>query len=173
VQLTLFDVGDAGAVPARRPGELGPTRSEKWDARLRALARHIAAWSKDPSTQVGAVIADANHRIVSVGYNGFPAGVDDDDVRLQDRATKLLYTVHAETNAVLFARRDLAGCTLYTWPFMPCARCAVLIIQSGLSAVVAPATPPALAVRWDVEVAAAETMLREAGVTLDLYAERP
>jgi dCMP deaminase len=150
---------------------LRPKQFEKWDTRLRVLARHIAAWSKDPSTQVGAVIADTRHRVVSVGYNGFPAGVDDDDTRLQDRATRLLYTVHAETNAILFAQRDLAGCTLYTWPFMPCARCAALIIQSGLSAVVAPTTPPALAVRWDLEVTAAEKMLREAGVTLDLYAE--
>ena len=43
------------------------------------LAKHIGSWSKDPSTKVGAVIVDDKNRIVSVGYNGFPRGVEDSE----------------------------------------------------------------------------------------------
>ena len=46
--------------------------SAKWDTRFLGLATHISAWSKDPSSQVGAVITDGN-RIISLGYNGFAA----------------------------------------------------------------------------------------------------
>jgi len=43
-----------------------------WSAQLASLR------SKDPSTQVGACIVDADQRIVSIGYNGFPRGCSDD-----------------------------------------------------------------------------------------------
>ena len=45
---------------------------EKWDDRFIELANFVASWSKDPSTQVGAVIANSNtKRVVSMGFNGF------------------------------------------------------------------------------------------------------
>jgi len=75
----------------------------KWDSRFMDLARLVASWSKDPSTQVGAVIVDQDKRIVSTGFNGFPRCVNDSPV---DREVKLLRTIHAEENALLFARRD-------------------------------------------------------------------
>mgnify|MGYP002128816433 CR=1 FL=1 len=81
----------------------------KWDARFIALASLVASWSKDPSTQVGAVIVDQDKRIVSTGFNGFPQGVNDAPV---DREVKLLRTIHAEDNALLFARRNVAGIDL-------------------------------------------------------------
>lgn len=49
----------------------------KWDSRFMDLARLVAGWSKDPSTQVGAVIVDPDKRIVSTGFNGFPRCVND------------------------------------------------------------------------------------------------
>ncbi|MBO0217682.1 cell division protein DedD, partial [Vibrio sp. Vb2880] len=48
----------------------------KWAKRLYQMAELVASWSKDPSTQVGAVITKQN-RIVSVGFNGYPHGVSD------------------------------------------------------------------------------------------------
>ncbi len=36
--------------------------SEKWDRRFIELAQHIATWSKDPSSRVGAVIVDEHRR---------------------------------------------------------------------------------------------------------------
>jgi len=107
----------------------------KWDYRFLELAKLISTWSKDPSTQVGAVITDENRHVVSMGYNGFPRGVDD-DIRLQTREQKLKLIVHAEQNALLFANQKLEGCTIYTYPFMPCSTCAGQIIQVGITRVV-------------------------------------
>lgn len=107
----------------------------KWDYRFLDLAAFISSWSKDPSTKVGAVIVDKNNRIVSVGYNGFPKHIEDND-RLKERNIKYNIIVHGEINAILFANKSVEGCTLYTYPFMPCPRCAGLIIQSGIKRVV-------------------------------------
>lgn len=107
----------------------------KWDNRFIELAKLAGSWSKDPSTQVGAVIVDENNRIVSVGYNGFPRGIEDNK-RLLDREEKYDIIVHAEVNALMFANKSVERCTLYTWPFQPCSRCAGLIIQSGIKRVV-------------------------------------
>ena len=75
--------------------------SEKWDKRFLALAEHIARWSKDPSTKIGAVIVDPNKRVVSLGYNCFPRGVEDSEERLENREVKYKIIVHCERNALL------------------------------------------------------------------------
>jgi dCMP deaminase len=108
----------------------------KWDKRFISLARHVAQWSKDPSTKVGAVIVDENKRIISLGFNGFAVGVDDNDELLNNRELKLQAILHAEENAILFAKQDLSKCTLYVWPLMTCAKCASKIIQSGIKRVI-------------------------------------
>lgn len=110
--------------------------TERWDARLLDMARLVASWSKDPNTQVGAVISDLNHRIISVGFNGFPRGIADDD-RLHDPTTKLGIVIHAEDNAILNASVRLDGATLHT-THAPCSRCAAKLIQVGISKVVMP-----------------------------------
>ncbi len=138
--------------------------SEKWDQRFLDLAQHISTWSRDPSTKVGAVIVDSKKRVVSVGYNGFPQGIKDDD-RLNDRTFKYSATVHGEINAILFAERDLAGCTLYTWPFQPCSNCAAIVIQSGIKRIVAPRNRPE---RWRESMEAAAALFEEAGVGVTL-----
>lgn len=138
----------------------------KWDKRFLDLAQHIAQWSKDPSTKTGAVIVDDKQRIVSVGFNGFPRGVDDSPERYLDRETKYKLIVHCERNALLFAERNVEGSTLYTWPFMSCSQCAAMVIQSGIKRCVAPVVPPHLWERWGVDMALAAQMFREAGVEL-------
>lgn len=112
-------------------------RKLKWDLRYLELAQLVSTWSKDPSTQTGAVIVDGDNHIVSVGFNGFPKYVKD-DLRLFDREKKYEMIVHCEVNAILFAKRDLQYATLYTYPFMSCSRCAGVVIQSGIRRVVAP-----------------------------------
>ena len=134
-----------------------------WNQRFLSLAEHIAQWSKDPSTQVGAVIVDPSRRIVSTGYNGLPQGVDDTDNRLHTREIKYEMIVHGEINAILFAKQDLLGSTLYTWPFMPCSRCAGIVIQSGIKIVVAPLNDSP---RWKDSFQLSQTMFAEAGVQL-------
>lgn len=106
-----------------------------WHDRFFEMARMVGSWSKDPSTQVGAVIVRPDRTIASVGYNGFPRGVSDDPDVLEHRPAKYLRTVHAEANAILSAREPLHGCTLYVTPLHPCANCAGLIIQAGIVSV--------------------------------------
>lgn len=140
----------------------------KWDERFLSLAEFVASWSKDPSKQVGAVIVDDKKRIVSLGFNGFPAGIADDD-RLDDRETKYDIIIHAEINALLFAGRKLEGCTMYVWPIPPCCRCASQIIQSGISRVVAPAVEETDK-RWYDSVRHGENLMKEAGIRVILAA---
>ena len=140
-----------------------------WDIRFLDLAKHISLWSKDPSTKVGAVIFDSDKRIVSIGYNGFPKGVCDDPQRYDDRDMKYKMVVHAEANAILFAQRNLNGCSIVTYPFMPCSGCASLIIQSGIKRCIAPKLSEELAKRWKDSCDISRTMFKEAGVELCLY----
>ena len=134
--------------------------------RFLELAKLVASWSKDESTRVGAVIVDEDRRIVSTGYNGFPRGVADSPELLANREVKYKLIVHAETNALLFAKRDLTGCTMYTWPFMSCAQCAGKIIQAGITMVVSVENDNP---RWAADFELSKSMFTQAGVTLVLY----
>lgn len=132
-----------------------------WQQRFIDLATHIATWSKDPSTRVGAVIVDDNKRIVSVGFNGPPRFTHDNPAR--ERPARLLRTLHAEENAILFAGGDLSGCALYS-SHHPCAHCAAQIIQVGIAVVRYPPTPADFSIRWYADITEAQAMFREAGV---------
>lgn len=110
--------------------------SNNWDAKFMGLARHVATWSKDRSTKVGCVIVDNRQRVVSLGYNGFPRGVDDDDDSRHTRPAKYAWTEHAERNAIYNTLTDLYGTTLYIH-WYPCMDCARAIVQSGIARMVA------------------------------------
>lgn len=139
-------------------------KNEKWDHRFLRLASEISTWSKDPSTQTGAVIVGSNRHIVSVGYNGFPNGLEDTPERLNDRSTKYSMIVHCEMNAVINSPTPVHGCTLYTWPFLSCDRCAVHMIQAGITRVVAPVLPERLYDRWLESVNKTKVYFKEAGI---------
>lgn len=110
-----------------------------WDEYFMGLAHLSALRSKDPNTQVGAAIVDENHRAVSVGYNGFPTGVSDDEFPWSREGgvltSKYAFVVHAELNAILNSQRSVRGCTIYVSLF-PCNECAKAIIQSGIKKIV-------------------------------------
>lgn len=134
----------------------------KWDQRFLDLAAVVATWSKDSSTQVGSVIVDKRNRVVSLGFNGFPHGVQDDIPFERDE--KLRRTIHAEGNAILHARGNTEGCRIYV-THTPCARCAALIIQAGITQVITPpSTSTHFEVRWADDIASAQQMFLEAGV---------
>lgn len=136
-----------------------------WDDRFLELATVISSWSKDPSTQVGAVIVDDDNRVISIGYNGFPKGIKDDH-RLSNRDLKYEMVVHAEANALLFANAPVKGCTIYTWPFQPCSRCASLIIQAGIRRVVSVENKDQ---KWCGNFQLAHDMLTEARVVVETF----
>ncbi|CCZ22164.1 deoxycytidylate deaminase [Acetobacter sp. CAG:977] len=141
----------------------------KWQKRFFDLAKLVATWSKDPSSQVGAVIVDDKKRIVSVGFNGLPIGVKDTEERLNTREIKYELIVHAEANAILTAPKSVAGCTIYVHPYLPCSRCAGAIIQSGIKKVVVEDRP--IPERWLNNFMLAKSILEEAGVEIEIVAQ--
>lgn len=117
---------------------MGIEEKNKWDHRFLELARHVSGWSKDKSTQVGAIIVGFKKEILSVGYNGLPRGADDDKPERNERPEKLFWYEHAERNAIYNAARigtSLRSSTIYS-SLCPCMDCARGIIQSGISRVV-------------------------------------
>lgn len=137
-----------------------------WDQRFMGLASYVANWSKDPSTKVGAVIVNGKKQVLSMGYNGFPRGVDDNEERYNDRPTKLKFVAHAERNALDNAYVDVDGATLYSTLY-PCSECAKGIIQRGIKKVVTSRQwleHQTTAFQFDVT----ETMFKEAGVEIEL-----
>lgn len=137
-----------------------------WDEYFMGLAHLSAKRSKDPSTQVGAVIVSKDHRVVGIGYNGFPNGCSDDefpwDREGEFTQTKYPFVVHAELNAILNSNSDLRGCSIYVSLF-PCNECAKAIIQSGISRIVYESDKYA-----DTDgTKASKRMLKAAGVQLE------
>ena len=121
----------------------------KWDHRFLELAQRVSTWSKDPSTQTGAVIVGPDRGVISVGFNGFPKGMPDDPVLYDNREEKYSRIVHCEINALLYAGRSIPeGSTLYTVPFMSCDRCVVQMLQAGIKRFVAPVASQEKLVRW-------------------------
>lgn len=142
---------------------------EKWDLRFLSLAKHISSWSKDPSTKVGAVIADEKHRVISLGYNGFPRGVPDNPDDYLNRDEKLKRVLHAEQNALAFSHKgDLEGCTIYTYPLFPCHRCALEVIQRGITRVVSVEYCPH-DTRWGESCDLSKKLFKEASIEVVLY----
>jgi len=139
----------------------------KWQARFMALAKEVSTWSKDSSSQVGAVIVRPDRTICSIGFNGFPRGVEDGSDRIANRDTKLLFTIHAEMNAILSAKEPLKDYSIFVWPFQPCAHCAASIIQSGIKEVYCPFNAHLESYeRWANSFKASLQMFDEAGVSV-------
>ncbi len=136
----------------------------KWAQRFYQMAELVGSWSKDPSTQVGAVITKQN-RIVSVGFNGYPHGISD-SANTDDRDMKYLKTLHAEENAILYAKRDLSSCEIWVTHF-PCPNCAAKIIQTGLKVVHSPQPSDDFLSRWGDKIKVSQDMFDQAGVEVD------
>lgn len=136
----------------------------KWTSRFLDLAQHIAQWSKDPSTKVGAVAVETtSKRVLETGYNGPPRGVRDLPTRFE-RPAKYYCTAHAEQNLVAHAARSvLAGSTVYV-THAPCCDCAKLLINAGVAKVVYGAGQTNMKPEM---FTAAATMFAEAGVEVE------
>lgn len=148
--------------------------SIKWDERFLSMAQLISKWSKDPRTKVGAVIVRPDRTVASLGYNGFPRGIEDHNHRLDDPETKNSLVVHAEMNAILHSSESLKGYTIYCWVptfYSPtCDRCAASIIQAGIVRVVgyrAADDNATAARRASIDIKAAK-MYEEVGIKVDL-----
>ena len=139
-----------------------------WDRYFLYIAEAVSVKSKDPSTKVGAVIVDAQNRIIATGFNGFPHRMADHKADYDCRATKYKKTVHAEMSAILSCERPLGGCTLYTWPMPPCEACAILICQTNISRVVAPPPEGGVESRWGSSVITAAEYMCKCGIKCEV-----
>jgi dCMP deaminase len=113
-------------------------RVPSWDHYFLEICRTVSRRSKDPDTQLGAVIVGPAHEIRSTGYNSLPRGIRDDVPERLQRPTKYLWMEHAERNAIYNAARhgtSMEGCTLYCG-LLPCMDCARAIVQAGIREVV-------------------------------------
>lgn len=119
-----------------------PSKSAlSWDEYFMLQAMIAAFKSKDPSTKVGSVFVDKNNHQITMGYNGFVAGIDESKVPWgKDKSAPLEfqkygYVVHSEANAILHATRSLEGSRAYVTHF-PCNECAKLIASSKVKEVI-------------------------------------
>jgi len=144
---------------------------DKWDIRYLNLAKEVSTWSKDPSTQVGA-IAVLQGSVLAQGYNGFPRGIDDSTDKYMNREIKYQQVVHAEMNCIFNAALNgvsLYGSTLYIYPLPACHECAKGIIQCGIERVVSPCFEDDLTQkRWEKSCSTTFDMFEEAGIEYNL-----
>jgi dCMP deaminase len=89
-----------------------------WDEYAMSIAEVVAKKSKDPWHKVGAVILREDHSIASVGYNGFPQGVEEDWSSREERSK---FVIHAEQNALRYTQPG-EGKTLVS-TLLPCRDC--------------------------------------------------
>ncbi len=106
------------------------------------LAIDLAQKSHCVKAQVGAVLTK-DTRIISIGYNGPPAGTHNCDEEwpvdgcARDSRNSCSLALHAEENAILYAVKNgaqIQGATLYC-TLSPCIACARLILTSGIKKV--------------------------------------
>ncbi len=121
----------------------------KWDKRYMELAELVSTWSTcyQEDRNIGAVIVKKN-RILTVGYNGAPTGVQNCIERGECLRRKLniesgtrreiCYSIDAEQNALVQAAKlglNTEGSTIYV-THQPCSLCTRMLISAGVRRVV-------------------------------------
>ncbi len=109
-------------------------KQEKLDSVFIDIAKSVGTLSHCTRFKVGAVLVKEGN-IISFGYNGTPAGMDNDCEK--DNVT-LPHTIHGEVNAILKAAKNgnsVNDSTIYL-SLSPCLDCSKLILQSGIKRVV-------------------------------------
>ena len=104
-----------------------------WKTYFISVALLISSRSPSSKLKVGSVIVN-NNRIISSGYNGYPAGTPHISIH---RDNHEINTIHAEQNAVSDAAKrgvSIDNTTIYVTHF-PCINCAKTIISSGIKTV--------------------------------------
>jgi len=144
-----------------------------WDEYFIDAARKAATRSKDPNTQIGAVIVGPDDESLSTGYNSFPRGINDDVPERSERPEKYFWMEHGERNAIYMAARrgvPLKGCRMYVSCWVPCTDCMRAIIQAGIVEVIlGQRVEDASGSKWVEAAERSEQMAKEAGIKLRYY----
>ena len=140
------------------------------------LATNLAKRSHCVKKQVGAVLTK-DTRIISIGYNGPPAGTYNCDEKWPGvgcpRASRggCSLALHAEQNAILYAvnnKASVEGATLYV-TLAPCLPCARIIFSAGIKKVI---YVDSYAAYKGLEQEEGVAFLKEFGVTVEVYKKR-
>lgn len=102
-----------------------------WDEYFMSIALLVSCRSSCERLHVGCVIVDNDNHIVSVGYNGFLAGVPHTS-RVRDNHEQS--TVHAEQNSISYAAKSgvsVNNCNAYITHY-PCINCTKILAASGI-----------------------------------------
>lgn len=102
-----------------------------WNEYALQLAKVARLKSKDPWTQVGACLLRHDNTIAGIGFNGFPAHMEED---WSDREKRRMFVIHAEQNAMRYARPG--ECRLIATTLLPCNDCLKMIASYGIETVV-------------------------------------
>jgi dCMP deaminase len=136
-----------------------------WNIKMMELADHIATWSKDRSTRVGAVIVRGKDPI-AMGVNGFPCGCDDEKEERHQRPLKYDWVLHAEENAIIKAAKyghATDGADMYV-NWFPCSKCAGMIVNAGIKRIFCDQEPDFSNVQFGAGFKLALEKLYEGGV---------
>ena len=139
------------------------------------LAKNLSRKSHCVKAKVGAVISK-DTRIVSLGYNGPPAGTHNCDQEwpvdgcARDRKGGCSLALHAEANAILYASKNqitMEGATLYV-TLSPCIACAKIIYTTGIKKVI---YLDSYAAFKGIDVEEGVEFLRRFGVSVEQYSQ--
>lgn len=137
---------------------------ESWYGRYLDVAKVVSSWSKDPSTQVGAVAVGTKGQILAQGYNGYPRGMDDSNY--EQRELKYSRIVHAEMNCIYNASWNgvsLNEAYMFVYGMPVCHECAKGIIQVGIQKVIVPYRTD-VPDKWAISTALTKSFFDEAGI---------
>ena len=145
----------------------------EWDNYFINLTEQIKLKSKDKSTQIGAIIVNDDHQVLSTGYNSFPRGLNDDLDERQERPEKYFWFEHAERNAIYSAAMNgipLKGSTMYLSCSAPCMDCARAIVNVGIKKVYCKSEDMTKnKEKWNEHAKRTKILFDECGVDLILY----
>ena len=146
-----------------------------WDEYFYGILLAVRKKSKYPSTKVACIIVGEDNEVRSIGFNGFPRGVEDDPEKVPERyerPEKYVWFEHGERNAIYNAARmgtPLNGCRLYVTGY-PCTDCARAIIQVGIKEIIiGDLDSEGFLERWKDQIERSTTMFEEAGIKVRLY----
>ena len=105
-----------------------------WDKYFLQIAHLASTRSPDEQTKVGCLIVDKKKHVLSMGYNGFLAETESDDLP-KKRPDKYPWMIHAEQNAVSNMVSRGENLTAYVTA-RPCLVCSKLLWQNGIRRIV-------------------------------------
>ena len=120
-----------------------PMKKPSFDVIFMELAQNLALRSHCTRAQVGCVLTK-DTRIISIGYNGPPAGTHNCDEEFgeagcpRDSKGSCSLALHAEQNAILYASKNgvsVEGSTIYV-TLSPCISCARIIYSMKIKKVI-------------------------------------